>query len=353
MTGIVEHATVNGSTPLAGHQVVLHAVTLESGQPVDSSTTDATGRYNLVANAADTAATYLVSVQYDGVAYFSQPLSPGDRSADAASSLTVYDTSYTEPRVFLLARNMIVRSASRDGSRRVIELLTLRNPGTLTRIARDTSGPVWEGALPGEAMHVQIGDADVSPEAVYLRSGTIAVAAPIPPGQKQILVTYLLPGGAREVSLPLSGYVDRLDVLFEDSTASVAGSEFSFVGVDDIGEARFFRYGAGGLDSGVTVTLTLPRPPFSPQRAVWIVVVTMAIALFVGFWMWQRKRAVPDTAGVSHRSDTLASEIAALDKEFEAKGDRVSATERADFERRRAELKDELAIELAREGGAK
>jgi hypothetical protein len=131
----------------------------------------------------------------------------------------------------------------------------------------------------------------------------------------------------------------------------VTGSAFSFVGVDEIGESTFYRYGDGGLDAGVTVTLLLPGPPFSAQRLVWVVVVLMAVALAVGFWLWQRNRERLATVVVPPGPDAIAAGIAALDRDFEARGGSVSAGERAEYERRRAELKSALAEALVRDGG--
>ncbi len=352
MTGTVEHVSGDGSAPLVGHRVVLHSVTLESGQPIDSSQTDRAGRYALFAEPVDTTATYLVSVEYDDIGYFSRPLVPVGRSVDSASTLTVYDTSYTQPRVFTGDRNTIVRAARSDGSRRVIELFTLKNGGKFTRIAADTSTPVWQAALPLQAMQLEIGDSDVSPDAIYLRDGSIAVAAPIPPGQKQILLSYLLPRGAREVPITMVGYVDRMHILLEDSTATVTGADFRFIGVDEIAESSYRRFSDGGLDADTVVTILLPPPPFSPQQLQWIIVLFVAAALATVLFLWMRKRSKPKTRVDGTGSDALAAQIALLDSEFEAKGE-ASERERTDYEQRRTALKQQLNAALAKEGGGR
>jgi hypothetical protein len=56
---------------------------------------------------------------------------------------------------------------------------------------------------------------------------------------------------------------------------------------------------------------------------------------------------------VPEASSSLASQIAVLDAEFEAKGEEPSAERRSEYERRRAQLKQLLNEALAREGGGK
>ena len=45
--------------------------------------------------------------------------------------------------VTLAARHIIVSAPDADGSRDVVELLTLRNPGVLSRVPRDSATPTW------------------------------------------------------------------------------------------------------------------------------------------------------------------------------------------------------------------
>ncbi len=337
------------SVPLVGSQVVLHEVTIAQGQPIDSTVTRRDGRYDIGVAALDTAASYLVSVEHGGVGYFSQPFLPGQRSTDTIATLVVYDTSYGEPRILLSDRNIIVQSARRDGTRRVIELLQITNPGSLTRITDDTSTPVWQAALPSQAIEFEVGDADVSPQAVYRRGDRIAVAAPIPPGMKQILVSYLLPSGVEEASFAALDYIDHLNVLLEEAEATVAGPAFRFVGLDSLGESSFNRYAAGGVEPGAVVTLRLPRLPRAPQVLSMAIVLLTTVVLVAALWWWMRRRRTPVVArGVS---DDLARQIAALDRAFENKGTDVTTEERKMYEQRRTELKARLSEVLAADRG--
>src|SRR3989449_2333823 len=92
------------------------------GQPIDSTRTDARGAYALTIRRPDSATIYVVSTWYAGIAYFSEPITPG-RSSSSLRPLPVYDTSSTGPPVRVTRRLITVAREKRDGSRDVLELV--------------------------------------------------------------------------------------------------------------------------------------------------------------------------------------------------------------------------------------
>src|SRR5207244_5746584 len=124
-------------------QVVLGA----GGQPLAWSRRDSSAASALSVRRPDSAAIYGVSTCYAGIAYFSEPITPG-RSSSSLRPLYVYDTSSTGPPVRVTRRLITVAREKRDGSRDVLELVELENPGVATRVARDTLLPTWAGAIP-------------------------------------------------------------------------------------------------------------------------------------------------------------------------------------------------------------
>src|SRR5712692_3003178 len=140
VSGRVMHGPLG--RPLAHTAVVLHQVSMGgTGRPIDSTRTDALGR---------------------------------DRAV-RLRPLYVYDTSTAGPAVRVLRRLVTVTKFKRDGSRDVLELLELENPGSATRVPADTLRPSWAGAIPGPAIQFQVGQGDVSPQAVARRGDSVAV----------------------------------------------------------------------------------------------------------------------------------------------------------------------------------
>jgi len=167
--------------PLVGAWVVMHQVSMDGGgKPVDSTRTDARGAFTLAVRRSDSTAIYVVSSWYAGIAYFSEPAA-GTHRRSALHPIYVYDTSSTGQGVALLRRLVTIAGRKKDGTRDVLELLELENPGAKTRIAPDTLRPTWAGALPTVAIQFRVGQGDVSPQAVTRRGDSVAVFGPIPP----------------------------------------------------------------------------------------------------------------------------------------------------------------------------
>src|SRR5438445_12916960 len=122
--------------PLARTRVVLHHVSMGGdGRPIDSTSTDAQGRYTLTIRRPDSTALYVVSSWHAGIAYFSEPVVPSRSTSVPLRALYVYDTSSAGPAVRVALRLMTVAKLKRDGSRDVLERRYLVNPGQAYRAA--------------------------------------------------------------------------------------------------------------------------------------------------------------------------------------------------------------------------
>lgn len=321
------------SLPLGGIWAVLHHVTTAGGAPVDSGPTDGAGWYRLRAPVRDTAAVYFVSARYRSIAYLTLPLRATRQRIDSVGVLLVYDTSSTSPPIELAQRHLVIRHAESDGSRRVLELMVLRNGGTNTRIAADTSQPVWTGRLPEGVLQFQVGESDVSAETVIRRGDSVVVVAPLPPGEKQLVLTYLLPGNASQVALPTDQSIGQLNVMVEDSAASVAGGPVVAMGAESFEGATFLRFEGRDVPGGTPVLLRFGRVPWSARNLWWIVVALSALALVGALVVWWRRADQVSPAGADD-VEALAARIAALDASQETRRDPGYAARRAELKRR-------------------
>jgi len=336
--------------PVSDRMVVLHAVNLEGGRPIDSVATDSEGRYSLRDPARDTTASYLVSVEHHGIGYFSQPISAVGSTVAVASTLVVYDTSYTEPDISLVERDIIIRSPASDGTRRVVELLVLGNSGFFTRIATDSTAPVWQGAIPAAAIQFEIDQSDVGRQTVYRNGDSVAVVAALPPGEKQVLLSYIIPAGVQQLPIPLDHPVERMNVLLEDSSSVITAGPLQFQGLQQLDQISFFLYKADSVLQGTEVAVRLAGPGWSILDLWWIVVPLTAISMAGGLWWWLRRN--PAEASVRFTPEGLAAQIADMDRKYESERDQLGQAERDAYSRRRAELKEQLSEMLARRGNS-
>jgi len=347
VTGRALHVSGGDSTALRGEWVVLHRVGPEGGAPVDSQRTTRTGHYTLSAPVLDPQATYLVSVRYAGINYFGEAFRPSGAALDSMPTMLVYDTSSTSPPIELLERHVILRAAAEAGGRRGIELLVIANRGDETRIAPDTSRPVWQLRLPPNAASLEFGAGELSDQAITQRGDTLGVLAALPPGERQFMVGYLVPPAVRELAIPVDQVTGRLSVLVEDADAEVEGPGVTFRDWEELEGIRFRRFGADSVAPGTPVTVRFAAPRGVGFDPLWIVVPLVSLALAGGLgWWWRRHRSRPPAAPAGDDPQRLAAEIAALDRQF-------AGRESDDYRRRRAELKARLAAALAHRGGSR
>ncbi|HVH66482.1 MAG TPA: hypothetical protein VM716_01295 [Gemmatimonadales bacterium] len=275
--------------PLPNAWVVLHAVSPSGGgEPIDSARTDGRGTYTLTISRPDSSAVYVVSSWRAGIAYFSEPVPRDGASGRGARTtlrpLYVYDTSSTGPPLRLARRLVTVTRVKRDGSRDVLELIELENPGSTTRVAADTVRPTWAGAIPSSAIQFQLGQGDVSPQAVTLRGDSVSVYGPLPPRErKQLSYAYVLPATVRRIDLPIDQGTDELDLLLEDTAAVVTARALDSLGVEHIEGRPFARYRSRELAAGAALAIVFPEPRFSAEALVPWVVGLAGLALAIGF----------------------------------------------------------------------
>ncbi|HEX9488365.1 MAG TPA: hypothetical protein VF976_14960 [Gemmatimonadales bacterium] len=290
---VVTGRVLKGPTgrPAARTWVVLHQVSMGGGgQPVDSTRSDDRGAYALTIRRPDSSAIYVVSSWHSGIAYFSEPIAPG-RSRSDLRPLYVYDTSSTGPAVRVMRRLVTVAKQKQDGSRDVLELLELENPGVATRVARDTVRPTWAGAIPPLAIQFRVGQGDVSPQVVTRRGDSVAVYGPLPPGErKQLSYTYVLSATVRRVAVPIDQRTEEVDLLLEDTAAVVAAAKLDSLGMEDIDGRRFARYRTPPLASGAQLAIVFTDPRFTPESMIPLVVGLAALVLAIGFTVALRRK---------------------------------------------------------------
>jgi hypothetical protein len=330
--------------------VLLHRVGRDRQGAVDSTVADTRGRFRLRFR-ADTSAVYLLSARYGGIEYFSSPVHTNPARPDTALALLVYDTSSTAP-VSLEARHIVVPRPGEDGSRAVLDLFVLLNQGLRARVAPDSLRASWSAPLPAASTGLEIGESDVSPDAVRRQDDSVLVTAPIAPGQKQLSLEYMIPKGHSTVEFPVGAGGGRLNVLVEESGANVSGGTLALADSQVI-EGRAFHRWTGDVPPGGSVRLTLPALPRTPV-AVLAVLVT-ALGLVLALAAWRVLRRVPAGVLPAPLPDLhpVLDAIATLDARYAGKESETPPEEWQRYQAERARLKAELASSLAMQRGGR
>ncbi len=338
--GIVERPRGRDTVIADGIRVLLHRVGRESQGPIDSTLADRGGRFRLRFR-PDTTALYLLSARYGGIEYFSSPIHTKPALPDTAIRLMVYDTSAAAP-VSIAARHIVVPRPGQDGARTVLDLLVLRNDGSLARVAGDPAGPSWSTALPAGAAGFELGESDLSPDAVTRRGDSVFILSPIAPGDKQITLEYVIPADRPVVDFP-SGSGGPINVLIEEKAAKVVGGTLALADSQLI-EGRWFYRWSGRVGPNATIHLTLPRIGRTPRLLLAGLVGSLGLVLAFVAW-----RAASRTASAEPTppADGLLDSLASLDARYVGREAEVGADEWETYRRERSRLKADLEAALA------
>jgi hypothetical protein len=321
-------------------RVVLHEVGHDSQGPIDSTIADGHGRFRMRFR-ADTASLYLLSARYGGIEYFSTPVHTNPSRPDTAIRLMVYDTSSSAP-VGVAARHIVVPRPGEDGARAVLDLVVLRNEGSLARVAGDSIKPSWSAALPAGTAGFELGESDLSPEAVTRRGDSVLVFAPIAPGDKQLTMQYLIPADRQSVVFPM-GTGGPVNLLVEESGGGISGGTIALADSQVI-EGRWFHRWSGRTTVGQEVRLTLPRVGRAPRALLAGLVAALALILLLAGWRIVASRALQ---GEPRTPDRLLDAVAELDARYVGRQGDVPSEEWDRYQSERALLKAELEAALA------
>jgi hypothetical protein len=349
IAGRVLRRTSRDSVPISRVMVVLHRVGKDVQGPIDSVASDGNGGFTLRVR-PDTGAIYLVSARYHGVEYFAPPLLRDPQHPDRDVRLVVYDTS-SSAELSVSMRHLVVGTVDQTGTRAVADLVLIQNPGIVTRLAGDTLHPTWTMRLPPRAQQVELGEGDFAADAVARRGETLLLTASIPPGTRELTLTYRIPGDVSRFEVPIDHDIPGVDVLSEDAKMVVRGG---LVRRDTLTVAgRHFTKWDGPMRAGDSLALDFAVA--SSRPSMWALPALIALLgaglLGIGLVASRRRPLVPSVAppaGLSPEAEALLDQIARMDQEHAGGPGSVSTEAWQAYQRERAELKQELAGLLPR-----
>lgn len=354
VSGRIVRPTADSLVPVPGIRVTIHRVGADTAAPLDSTRTSQSGHYFIRYRPfGDPNAIYFLSVSYDGIAYFSQPLTTPTVSGPEAE-ITVFDTTSAPIPLHVRGRHIVVASPRADGTREMMEVFELSNDTSVTRVSPDDAHPTFTAVLPDGITEFQPGQSDISPQAIRYVDGKVAIVAPIAPGLKQFSVSFRAPASTFPLSIPVQQGATVLEVLVEEPSAQVSGARLEKVANVAVEGRTFNRYLAQDVPANAVLRIQVPEitPPMKPIYFAGIAIAigaAMLVALAMSFGRRAQRRPAAAAAAVAPAGDDpaqIARAIAQLDGAFERRTD-PSAEDRAAYERTRAALKQRLAATLA------
>ncbi len=311
VTGSVRRSTVHDTVATGHLRAVLHRVGTNTQGPIDSVVTDANGRFSFRFD-ADTGVVYLVSARWDGVEYFALPLDTRTPAHDVSTMVVVSDTS-SHQAVSIAARHIIVSAPGSGGARDVLDLIVLQNAGGLTRVAADSTHPTFLLPLPPYAAGLQLGEGDFSADAIERSGDTLALFAPIPPGERNLVLDYQIPPDSPQFVIPIGHAVPAANVLLEEPSARVEG-ELVRADSQVVDQQHSFTRWAGALQAGQPLVIILPDHTTAAPWLLPMLVGALALGLVGVLALTQRPLRWRATVAMAPPAfgDELGTEVTAL-----------------------------------------
>jgi hypothetical protein len=275
--GTVIHVVHGDTLTVPGVPMQLHRVSTRAQGAIQAGRTDARGHWRFRVRLEDSAS-YLVSTRYDGIEFFTPPLSTDPARPDTTVQVVVADTSSGPlARARIASRHLLIQAGDSAGWRGILDVVTLENESGFTRIAPDTTQPSYVWILPPQAHEPEIEDGDVGPDAVRFRRGAMELYSPLAPGQLSFTIQYLLPAAA-DVGIPFGDTVTTFNLLV-DGEGTVTGGPRLEGPVPTQVQGREFRRWSAPVPGGAVLQLDLRATTKTPTWLLIALVVAMAAGL--------------------------------------------------------------------------
>ena len=310
--------------PVDSATVVLHRVSPDVAGEVDSVRVDRDGSFEFVLPSAPdvevTSEIYFASVRYEGVLYFGSAVHETEQ-LDSVYVIEVYGATEAPPvgmPLPLKVRNIFLEPA--DEGWQVTDLMQINNPGETTIVAAD-SGIVWSYPLPDGARSPRVGQGDLPEDAISFEGGRVSLTAPLPPGERMLLIRYELPGV--DVDIPAPGSTETFEILVKEPSPPLEVSGLAPIDVVSLeAGSTYRRYGATGVSRAVIGLVEAEGEPLPPASTVALVLTVLLAG--AGLLVYFRPRppvalsAAP--AGAAGR-EALILEAVRLDEALEQTSD--------------------------------
>ncbi|HEX9885692.1 MAG TPA: hypothetical protein VGA70_04350, partial [Longimicrobiales bacterium] len=287
----MEGQVVRSGEGFPGAMVTLHRVGQGDSGEVDSVSAGGEGRFAFdlptVPDPGGRGEIYFASVRYRDILYFGAAIHQAVQ-LDTLYAIHVYDTVSAPPggAPLQVVIRYLVAEAVADGWQ-VTDLWRVRNEDDRTLVPRG-EGAVWQYPLPVDARSFELGTGDLPPEQARLVDGAFRVTAPIPPGDRQFMVRYVLDD--LHFTLPLPGLTGQMELLIREPAPDLEVAGLAAVGSVEIDPGTPYRRYTGSGLRDATLVLAAGAGYTPPPTGVLAVVMALVLA-GVGTWAAMRRRA--------------------------------------------------------------
>ncbi len=249
--------------PIGGMWVTLHRVGSDTQGPIDSTRTDALGRFTFhYRKTGSTDAIYFVSGMYRGIAYFTPPLQT-DKVTGLDAEITVFDTTSRHVPISVRGHHLVISAVDANAMRSVVEVYDLVNDSSVTKIpsGNGSASSVWSAPLLPGATGAAAREGDFPAAAISFDEGHVSLFAPFAPGLKQLAFGYSLPAKQFPLNVPILEATGVFEVMLEEKSGTAAGGGLKEQQPVAVESRSFRRFLASDVPVNAVARIELPPPP--------------------------------------------------------------------------------------------
>lgn len=243
--------------PAAGVAVSLHVIRGDAELPGSTQQTDATGAYRFNGVAEGQGLEYYVSTEYEDAFYTEGPI-PTHGGTGAAPDLVVFDVAKDFDAISVQDHHVIVER--KDDGLHVTEILIFQNHANTAFLGVGVNHAQPSGmrvGLPSSVKEFKPGMGLDEPS-VRLQGRELTSLRPIPPGQRPLSFTYMVPlSGRMDLSHRLYFPTRQMTVLVDDPSLQVESKQLKSAGIRDQGGKKYSMYFGQNLPVGSEVSVRI------------------------------------------------------------------------------------------------
>jgi hypothetical protein len=325
-----------GDSTLSTGTVVLHRVTdNEQGEIAYADLADDGTFSFLLPTVPDPARSdvFLASVDYLGLLYFGQPITLPIQ-LDSIYEIRTYDTTVVASggtTVPIQVRNLFLELSGTGWF--VTDVFLLHNDGARTLVARD-GGAVWRHPVPPSASGLVIADMQFAEGGVSVDGGDVAILAGIPPGERYVVVRYLVPDPYLEI--PIASPTEALEVYVREPAPPIEAPALTLGEPVELEAGVTYRRYVGVDVSGPIVRLLEGEDAGPPPVRELSVILSLTLAA-LGMWAVRNGGSRGPMLSPADVRSRIVLEVARLDDAFASRR-AVTQEERGAYEARRRGL---------------
>jgi len=255
--------------PAAAVAVSVHVARAHEELPGSTMRTDPNGAYRFNGIAEGPELEYYVSTEYEDAFYTEGPI-PVQKGFGAAPELVVYDVAKDFAAVGVQDHHVIVER--KDDGLHVTEILIFQNHANTAFLGVGVNHALPSGmrvGLPSSVKEFKPGMGLDEPS-VRLQGRELTSVRPIPPGQRPLSFTYLVPlSGRMDLSHRLYFPTRQMTVLIDDPSLRVESTQLKSGGIRDQGGKKYAMYFGSNLPVGSEVSVRIGGAGFFSNPRVY------------------------------------------------------------------------------------